>query len=394
VLRGAGPGASRVFFTRFTGMTDVHHITFRGAVSRDADVLLATDGVQRSDTVHVADASGLAVGDSVSVGWVITDDFVAEHGMTGTWVTFNGLWKPFFRREIAAIDTSATPHAVTLDVPLRYAAKVRDFASLRRESGYIHEVGIEDLGLSNAVVYDDAFASDRAHVVGMLQVADAWVRNVASYDSAHGEGSYHLQSGGIIIERSKRVTVTDSRMDNAQHRGSGGNGYLVEVTRSSEVLFRDVIATNGRHNFIQNWDFGNSGCVWLRCTSIGSTAVGILALPAYSEYHHSLAMANLVDSCVLDDGWSTVNRGSQSSGAGHSATEGVFWNTSGSGLIRSMQYGWGYIIGTQGMSLATSLSDSRAGGTAPEDFVEGSGTGSSLSPSSLYEDQLLRRLQP
>jgi hypothetical protein len=105
----------------------------------------------RSPVVLVADARGLSVGDDVGVGWVITPEFVAEHGMTGVWTQFNGQWRSFFRRKVVAVDTAATPHRVTLDIPLRSQAKVRDGASLRRETGYLAEAGLESLSVGNAV---------------------------------------------------------------------------------------------------------------------------------------------------------------------------------------------------------------------------------------------------
>jgi hypothetical protein len=118
-----------------------------------------------------------------------------------------------------------------------------------------------------------------------------------------------------------------------------------------------------------------------------------------SDFHHSLAIANLIDSCQIDDGWFALNRGPTSAGAGHTATETVFWNCTGSGEVRSGQYGWGYLVG-----LASSLKvistvdlsqpnwfDKYYLGTEPFDFVEGSGQGGSLLPQSIYEDQLMLR---
>jgi hypothetical protein len=138
--------------------------------------------------------------------------------------------------------------------------------------------------------------------------------------------------------------------------------------------------------------------VWLRCVSSGCAEVLSkdipIGVPAYCEFHHSLATACLVDSCTLEDGWYGGNRRLESSGAGHAVTESVFWNTRGHGLIRSYQYAWGYIIGTTDMGVSTSLINVPADGTEPEDYVEGQGSGASLEPSSLYEDQLARRLGP
>ena len=225
------------------------------------------------------------------------------------------------------------------------------------------------------------------------------MNNVVSYESPNSSDNRerHLQSGGVVVIRSKRVTITDSVMENPQHRGDGGNGYLFEVSQSSEVLFSDCIARKGRHNFIQNWDFGTSGIVWLRVASGTGTAVYSsdfewLSWTAYSEFHHSLAMANLIDQSIAVEGWEAVNRQSYSSGAGHTATQSVFWNLSGPGALTSYQYGKGYVIGTDGPSVHTNgLGILNSAGAAPDDYTEGIGDGASLSPASLYEDQLQKR---
>ena len=404
-LCGEGPESTRLFFTKQEDMSYLAHITFRGEVVREGDILLAHDGETRSKVVAVADASGLNVGDEVAVGWVITDEFVAEHGMTGVWTEFNGQWQPFFRREVTAINTSASPPEITLDVPLRYPAKIRDGASLRKESGYLSECMVSGIGLSNAKGYLSAWSQTQVRALELSGVRDGVVRNVASFSSPLAETpEHHLQSNGIMIHNAKRVTVADCRMGRAQNRGGSGNGYLFEVRQSSEILFRDCIGRDGRHNFIQNWGFGASGIVWLRCTSTGGRVVTRyghqeFSVTGYSEFHHSLAMANLVDSCTFDDGWASGNRGDESSGAGHSATQNVCWNTTGSGdaRIRSFNYGNGYVIGTRGIEVLTT-EDIPFGflnnGTEPFDFTELIGTGDRLAPQSLYLDQLQRRTKP
>ncbi|RME00028.1 MAG: hypothetical protein D6812_10445, partial [Deltaproteobacteria bacterium] len=80
------------------------------------------------------------------------------------------------------------------------------------------------------------------------------------------------------------------------------------------------------------------------------------------------------------------------SGAGHTVTQSVYWNTSGGGEILSWQYGWGYVIGTTDMAVVTLLGPPRSAGTAPADYVEGENRGATLDPPSLFEDQLQRRL--
>lgn len=379
VLRGQGSGSTFVYFTLGTGVAYSAHLTFAGAVADGADHFLTADGASRSNVVTLPDVSGLAVGDHVAVGWTISDAFVEAHAMTDTWVEFNGQWRGFFRRTITAIDP--TTGQVTLDVPLRYDALVRDGASLRVQTGYLSECGLQNLAISNVNTWDNAWAEWQTQAVLFSGVRDCWVSDVVSWESplsTDGKGM-HLMSGGIEVLDSRRVTITDTVLENAQNRGDGGNGYLFQVSRSNEVLTVDSVAHNGRHNFIQNWDFGTSGCVWLRTTSEGSRALladwDPIGLPAYSEFHHSLAMANLIDQSVATDGWQAVNRQDESSGAGHSATETVWWNLSGGGYLRSLQFGDGYVIGTDGMNLHTDPSEwdwnNSGEGTEPEDHVEG-----------------------
>jgi hypothetical protein len=241
------------------------------------------------------------------------------------------------------------------------------------------------------------------HAIELIGVDNGWVREVFSFSSplapTSGDGAgAHLQSSGILIKSSKRVTVAESRMELAMNRGGGGNGYLFEMRQSGELLIRNCEAIAGRHNFIQNWGFGMTGSVWLRVKSSGGKSLinkgSNVGSTGYSEFHHSLATANLIDSSVFDDGVSIVNRNNESTGGGHTGTQNVFWNTRGAGVLRSLQFGRGYVIGTEGLEVITASDTPLIGiGTAPDDFTEGLGAASSLAPGSLYEDQRKRRLE-
>jgi len=395
VVRGAGPGKTELYFTRAQGMSYSAHLTFAGDVKTGELLPLAVEGQALSTKLELSDAKSLTVGDDLEVGITITPEFVEEHRMTGIWMVAVGKWRSLFRRRVVAVDTGKTPPEVTLDVPLRSRLKLRDQAGVRRSTGYLSGCGLESLSISNAVAAADAWKEVQVQAVAMLGVKDCWVRDVQSFPSplAAAAGA-HLQSGGLIIADSKRVTVENTVFAKAQNRGEGGAGYLFDVERSSEILIKDATGSEGRHNFIQNWDFGASGIVFLRIRSTGGRAYKSkddpLPLGAASEFHHSLAMANLIDSATLDDGWNAHNRMYYSSGAGHSATESVFWNCRGQGAISSYQYGWGYVIGADGLDVRTELPSLSAAGTEPLDYVES--LGALVEPSSLYEDQLRRRL--
>lgn len=94
VIRGDGPDSTFLWFTRTQGMSGQDHLSIRGQLSVGAEYLLAVDGEAQASEVWVADATGLAPGDSVALGWVISEAFIADHAMTGTWMAFNGQWRP------------------------------------------------------------------------------------------------------------------------------------------------------------------------------------------------------------------------------------------------------------------------------------------------------------
>lgn len=402
ILRGAGPDKTRVYFTKVKNMTGKSHIQFKGKLVEGESYPLVENGQNLASTITVLDGAALEAGTEASVGWEITPAFVAEHGMEDYWLPFRDQWKPVFRRSVVSVDRSGSSPVVTLDVPLRYISQVRDKAALRIESGYLRECGVEDIAISNAVESGEAWTENRNHCLSFMQAKDCWIRNVHSFASPHPDADgYHLQSSGIQILDSKRITVQDCVLGVAQNRGGGGNGYLYEIMTSNEVLTVDCKGYDGRHNFIQNWDFGTAGCVWLRCESSGGKNLNnswIRVGPtAYSEFHHALAMGCLIDSCTLDDGWLAGNRQHYSSGAGHTSTQCVFWNNRGNGTIHSWQYGMGYIIGTTDLSVKTTrpyiTTVNYFEGTEPEDYTELLDQGAQLQPQSLYEDQLKRRIK-
>jgi hypothetical protein len=212
VLRGVGAAQSGCGSRASRGMSYKSHLNFAGALKLADEALLTADGEARSATITVADAGAYKVGDDVAVGFVITPEFIAEHAMTGTWMVFNDAWQSFFWRTVVAVEGDT----LTLDVPLRYPAKLRDQASVQRVSGYLREVGVEDLGLANAVGWDDAWAQEQVHALSLRGVKDAWVRGVASFRRRarrRGPGEGAAPAVGRDRGRaSKRVTIADSTL--------------------------------------------------------------------------------------------------------------------------------------------------------------------------------------
>ncbi|XOF34322.1 MAG: glycosyl hydrolase family 28-related protein [Candidatus Electrothrix sp. YB6] len=403
VLRGAGEEQTQLFFT-----DAVDAVTVGGSslgLIDNADWKITADGDVFETSVEVQNAAGLSPGDDIHIAWNITADFKAEHNSSDYWfhIPLN-TQRTFFRRTITAVDGNR----VYFKVPLRYPVKaLRDSAVVRKATSYVSGSGVEHLGISTALgSAEENWSSgvDQTTAIRIRQCRDCWVQHVRSF--AQLGHDYHLRSHGIYIYESFRVTVDNCVLEHAENLGSGGNGYLFQISTTNEALIKDSIGRYGRHNFAINWDFGATGNVFLRVESsearICNTVDDQIDDTCYegdSNIHHALATANLFDSSTFNDGLAVGNRQTASIGAGMTGTQNVFWNLSGSGMIRSYNFGMGYVIGTTpelqvetNMTLTGYPYPDYYEDTGPEDFTEYLGFATQLEPASLYEDQLSKRL--
>jgi len=212
------------------------------------------------------------------------------------------------------------------------------------------------------------------------RVVHGWVYDVRSYNPGN-TGGYQLLSKGVHLDETRHITVKGVFMGYPQYRGGGGNGYLF-VHEGQENLITNSTAERGRHNFTFSEMSASGNVIYKSRAKYGTDA---------TDFHRALSMANLIDSPELTgERLQAFNRGGISSGAGHTTTESVFWNTNATSLAsgyswttRSEQYGVGYVIGTRGAGADASsevLTDSN-------EYREGIGDGINLVPQSLYDDQ-------
>ena len=430
-LRGEGPSRTRILLDDPTNARQRAVILVRGGGlsvwSGGATAALARDLPAGSTEVPLATVAGFNPGDLVSVRTELTDAFRADHRMNVTEMgeTFwppsanNGLLYP---RRVLRVD--AARRAITLDAPTRYPMKTRDNARVFYPTGFLREVGIQDLALgmrehptstsgtpgplgdaADLGYSTPGTAAYAVHASAGLRfdgVTDAWIYNVETYaPTGNASGAHVLSNAMFLTQGTHRVTVEACRFQRPQYRGGGGNGYLF-WNQGSDNLVRDVEAVNGRHNLIMA-ALACSGNVWLRARSTNAR---------YSDDSHAgLAQANLYDNVTLDRAWlQAVNRGATSSGAGFTATATVFWNTRVVALhtatrrapyadgvaVETAQFGWGYAIGSQGAGALATRSYTNSYWSsldpgAPTDWVEGEGRGGTLFPPSLYEEQRRRR---
>lgn len=365
---------------------------------------LRSDVEARETVIPLAEKPLFSVGEWVVVQYDLTPEWVAEHNMSDGWDS--SISGPAFYRQVVAVDNEE--NTITLDAPVRYAVKVRDNARVYRVDEPLSEVGLEGFSLGmrehpatqgwgdadHGTFGTGAYDVHAGRAVSFRGVINSWVRNVATY-KPEGNKYAHIHSIGFSFSQSRFLTITRVSVENPQYRGGGGNGYPF-VVGSQDSLYDNLRAINGRHNFTIS-GMQASGNVIYR----GYISNPTNGLPA--DFHAYLSMANLIDNLTIDlDLFEARDRSGAAGVAGFpkhgvTTTASVFWNNEGlayrpgvQGIIRSEQYGWGYVIGTRGpASNVLAAANLR---TAPVDYLEGVGRGVSLVPQSLYYDQLERRL--
>ncbi|MGI6610589.1 MAG: glycosyl hydrolase family 28-related protein [Limnochordia bacterium] len=339
------------------------------------------------------------VGDWVVITHDTTEAWIAEHYMDDLWPPSSIPGATFYRQVLAVDDERAT---ITVDAPIRYYLLPRDNARVYKVGPHVEEVGIAHLAIGMTehpgqgwgssdyeVAGTAAYDIHHSHAIRFIGAVNSWVNDVRSFKPS-GNERVHLLSNGILISHSRFVTIQGVDLREPQYRGGGGEGYHFTLA-GNDSLIKNCAAYNGRHNYDFKQGYAN-GNVITQCYAYSPDSLN-------SDFHMHLSPANLIDQVVVDQdrfdaGW----RGSSGTTPhGLSTTQSVFWNVRGEAykhryraIVYSEQYGWGYVIGTQGAADQVQLG--RNPRTLPEDYVEGVGRGENLDPPSLYADQLSRRL--
>jgi hypothetical protein len=416
ILRGSGSGQT-FLLNHSTVMRSKSILFVRGNDSTTPvfSTLLTKDVLTPVKRLHVADAKRFAVGDIVSVRWDFTREWIEEHGQTAVWTAGTSAPAPaIYQREIMAVN--ASEGWIETDIPARYYYRIRDKARVEKHNSRIQECGIEALSIGNVQHPGKGWQSDdylvpgtgaydvhESWMVSFSRARNCWARDVHSYQAEGNSFTCHLLSNGIQIQISSNITLRDCSMKRPEYGGAGGNGYMFRLTHGNDCLIENCLADFSRHGFV-NSHAGSSGNVFHKCEdrntkrSTGNTGY-ILTGGDGSDNHMHFSHSSLWDQCHAHESWwEAVHRGWNNQAL--SAAHCVYWNTSGSGssalnggkIVRSGQARYGYVIGTQGEPNGIELR--KTGNSLPLDIVEGEGKGGTLSPSSLYRDQLARRLQP
>ncbi|TVQ82393.1 MAG: hypothetical protein EA393_16925 [Bacteroidetes bacterium] len=403
VLRGDGPDKTFILNTetnmRFKSIIGMEPAGYAGWYTPEGDVVfLSADAVEMDIVIYAENVSSFANGDRIVVTSDFTDDFIAEHKMTGKWTS--EIYGVAFARTIKEVNYNE--HSILLDIPLRYYLKQRDNARVYRIRPPIQESGIESLAIGNLqnhssgwggrdfdITGTGAYEVHGSYAVKIRFAENCWIRNVTSFRPKENTMNVHLLSNGLHLYQSRLVTVESCYFERSQYNGEGGNGYMY-VLESNDCLIKSSTAAHTRRNFSFKKAFSNGNVI-----HNSKSKDGILL----TDFHMHLSMSNLFDNHTVDNDfiaaayrpWGTIEHG-------HPTTQSVIWNTRGERYhkygefcVQSQQWGYGYVIGTQGPASSVKLMTGK--NTEPVDHLEGEGMGATLRPVSLYQDQLTRRLK-
>jgi chitinase len=375
--------------------------------------------INEGDT-YITGLSNLA---SVNTGdWVLIIQYywssiVANNGGTGIWsvcpTTCGGNpgreYAFSYLRKIVSKDASG----ITVDAPIPYTLNPANNPINIKPSGPVTGGMIQNCGVSGMTIKfaDNNNSVTQARPSGCAVyfegAVNCWVKDVYIYN---------FPRYGICVEYSARISVVDSKIENAQDTGGGGNGYGFFTTCSQNILYKNCTGISARHNFIASRAI-TSYVVMTHCKSIDSREG--------EDSHFSLLHAILRDDYYQSNGndLNGYNRGSTSAGAYESYLHGVLWNCAGDGYsgiyyggtinITPSSDGYALIVGGPDKHIVYDGSYYDAGGTYhPGDIMSANpglqagpgpngtrknvlyeGLGSTgLQPQSLYEEQLKNRV--
>jgi len=440
ILRGAGVGQTFIY-NATTAMNGKSIISINSnsanIYSEGANVSRITTDLNNPTTIiPVVAASNFKVGDVVVVRFTISNAWCVEHKETDWQNYSNTLRGVSHVRTVKAVNTVS--NTITIDAPTRYTLKTRDDARVYLAPAFLTEVGLEDFSIANKEIVtnqaewldpgsttnlDDnahtsstkgAFNCENSWVINVREALNSWINNVSTYKPANALFNTQILSNGILLDQCRNVTLDNVFIGFSQYGGGSGNGYGIRI-QSNDCLIKNSRIEAMRHGYVFSFMHSHGNVIFNstdtntgKCTANGPGLVNTGS--STSDFHMHFSPSNLIDKCTFDrSSYSALHRRTVGSAPTHNAVTAhtTFWNTignnsPGSYVIRTSQTRYGYIIGTSGNTNAVNYRVAQAGPahrydtdgsrTAPEDIVEGQGTGATLEPQSLYLDQLSKRL--
>lgn len=272
---------------------------------------------------EVADASNFSVGDEIVIFHRATQEWIEAVEYGGTASTHPDVWKPndsslniVMKRKISGI----SGNIIKLDIPVYNHLNRSLSESIVYKvnlGGQISEAGVEDFRL--VLESDGPLAINHGNSAVVFNgVTNSW---------AEGVTVMHFQYTGLGATNSTFVTIQNSRALEPHSPIDGGYRYNFNVmTRANNILFTNLIASEGRHEYVSNGTASVSGVVFHNSTSESSHGT--------SEGHRRWSMALLFDQIIFNNPINTggrsiaiYNRGEWGTNHGWSSAHSVVWNS-------------------------------------------------------------------
>lgn len=330
---------------------------------------------------EVASATGFEVGDDVVIFHRATQEWVEAVDYGGRPLTAPAPWRPgesslniVKKRKITGI----SGNVIAIDVPVYNHLERSLSESLLYKpglGGQISEAGVEHFRL---ILESDTPTSTNHgyHAIIFDGVTDSW---------SNGVTTLHFQHTGLGTSNSSYVSIINSNALEPHSPIQPPLRYNFNVmSRSNNILFDNVVASEARHCFISNGTASVSGVVFLRSTSYGAHAT--------SEGHRRWSQGLLFDNIEFRDinhiyAIGLYNRGDYGTRHGWSSVHSVAWNSDPADkriVIQQPPTAQNYGIANRGTVTGNGPWEGPAG------FIEG--TGQSPELTSLYDAQLQDRL--
>lgn len=309
VVRGEGQGLRGTHLTtgqlgKASCFTVSGDATFtEGTASRITDDYVGTGAM----TVSVADAQGLAEGDSIRVyftpnqAWL---DIVNQHVDNWKIETYT---IPFERR-IAKLSGTT----ITLDSPLVHPLQKRFGGGEVRKITLTKGTRLEKVGLENLSLSCPDGAADKNRIndtIVFTNVTDGWISGITGY---------HQCDSLVTLTQSRHVTVQDCASLKPVGPKQGSYRYTYYIGNgSNHCLVQRCYAYDGRHDFVTYaWSPGPN--VFLDClTQKGGT----------HGPHQRWASGTLFDNLASGGRLAiSEHRGTSGSGHGWTGVSDVGWN--------------------------------------------------------------------
>jgi len=389
VLRGEGQGEDgTVLFATGTAKRNVLEIRGSGGrtllpLRKPITDLYAPSGTRQ---LHVSDANGFSVGDSVVVRRVGNDRWIHAIQMDQiVQVTPDIVQFEPFNLDFDRVITDIDGNLITLDAPIPNAIEQRwGGGEIIRydDPDRIEQVGVEQLrvdvqfnpavtAVNDGVTY---FADeDHARIFAAINnVKNAWVREVTTL---------HLEHALVnVSSQAKWVTIQDSAAIDMVSLITGERRYNFKLAGQLTLVQRNHAET-ARHAYVVDSRVPGVN-VFLDSDSINEFAT--------SEPHHRWSVGGLYDNITA--GIAIQDRAWFGTGHGWAGANYVTWNSNGIITVQQPPTAQNYSFGHVGSKVPGFVPNATDPRPRPDGWIES--LGQHLEPRSLYLQQLTDRLGP